>query len=122
MRSGARFTALVILLALAAGPLFSCCLAQPFPAEAKKSCMQEMEQNCGPAVTASSASCCKVSADGHPYLAVSATTQTAPEQASPAVAPAAATFCAADAPAMAQRAELFLPRSSPPENISVLRI
>ena len=122
MRSGARIAALVILLALVTGPLLSCCLAQPSPAEAKKSCMQEMEHNCGPAVSFSSASCCTVSADGQPYLAASAETQTAPEQASPAVEPAAANFHAAGAAVMTQRAELFLPRSSPPESISVLRI
>jgi hypothetical protein len=121
MRSGARFTALIVLLALVSGPLLSCCLAQPSPAEAKKSCMQEMEHNCGPAVTSFAASCCTVSAEGHPYLAVSGNTQTAPEQASPAVVPAA-NFYAADAPAMAQHAELYLPRSSPPGSISVLRI
>jgi len=122
MRSGARFTALVILLALVTGPLLSCCLAQPFPAGAKKSCMQEMEQNCGPAVSFSSAPCCKASADGHPYLADNAKAQTEPEQASPAVMPAAVNFHAAGAAVMAQRAELFLPRSSPPGSISVLRI
>ena len=122
MRSGARFTALVILLALGTGPLLSCCLAQPSPAEAKKSCMQEMEDNSGPAVSFFSASCCTVSADEHPYLAISATTQTEPEQTSLAAVPAAANFHAAGAPVMTQRAELFLPRSSPPGSISVLRI
>ncbi|MBZ5701605.1 MAG: hypothetical protein LAN84_07130 [Acidobacteriia bacterium] len=122
MRSGARFTAMVILLTLVSGPLLSCCLAQPIPAEAKKSCAQEMEHNCGPAVSSSAASCCTISADGHPYLAGSAETQTAPEQTSAATVPAAANFYAAGAAMMAQRGELFLSRSSPPESISVLRI
>lgn len=122
MRSGARFTALVLLLALVTGPLLSCCLAQPSPAEAKKSCMQEMEQNSGPAISFSSASCCTVSPDGHPYLADNAKAQTEPEQTSPAAVPAAANFHVAGAAMMAQRAEQFLPRSSPPGSISILRI
>ena len=122
MRSGARFAALVILLALVTGPLLSCCLAQPSPAEAKKSCMQEMEHNSGPGVSFFSASCCTVSADEHPYLAINAETQLASGQASLAAVPAAAHFHAAGAAVVAQRAELFLPRSSPPESISVLRI
>ncbi|MBZ5527406.1 MAG: hypothetical protein LAN71_05840 [Acidobacteriia bacterium] len=116
------FAASVALLALLAGPVMACAMAQVPAGLERGACPGRMSHECESALAAASPSCCTISAQDDPYLAVRA------ELPAPVWTPDAdgVFFSQAlvedEGSSILGNSGTFSPPSSPPPSISVLRI
>lgn len=123
MRLGARFLAVVALLALIAAPLLSCFVPRHLLSAAENECCRQMAEQCDSKNMPSSHSCCKSSDQGsQPYVKSVENSRLANPIAVAAILPVISIPQLSVLSATSIVEESHSPPLSPPESTTVLRI